>query len=203
MQVQFLDEFEQGIGWAQVEFLRRTSHAVLAGGRVWITDPVRGEDAEERIRALGEPAAVVQLLDRHNRDCAAVARRLGVPLHVTPFAGVPDAPFRVMPIVRKRWWREVALWFPAERVLVTADALGSVGYFRAASEPFGVHPLLRLTPPRRLGELQPKHLLFGHGPGYHGYDGGAALREALATARVRLPAALYRGLRSGISRAAS
>jgi hypothetical protein len=86
-------------------------------------------------------------------------------------------------------------------VLVTGDALGSLGYFRAAKEPFGVHPFLRLTPPRRaLGDIQPRHLLFGHGDGYHGTDGGAALREALATSRVRLPAALSRALRSGLRR---
>ena len=203
MQVQFLDEFEHGFGWVPDEFLRRSSHAVLAGGRVWITDPVQGDGVEERIRALGEPVAVIQVLDRHNRDSEAVARQLGVPLHVTPFDGVPGAPFEVKRIVRNRWWREVALWFPAERTLITGDAIGSVGYFRASNEPFGVHPFLRLTPPRRLGDLQPTHLLFGHGPGYHGTDGGAALREALATARVRLPAALYRALRSGVSRSAA
>jgi hypothetical protein len=201
VQVRFLDEFEHGFGWAPDEVLRRTSHAVLAGGRVWVTDPVDGEGTDERIRALGEPAGVVQLLDRHNRDCAAVAERLGVPLHVTPFAGVPGAPFDVKPIVRWKYWREVALWFPAERVLVTADALGSTGYFRAANEPLGVHPLLRLTPPNRaLGDLQPRHLLFGHGDGYHGTDGGAALREALATSRVRLPGALVRALRLRVRR---
>jgi hypothetical protein len=183
------------------EVLRRTSHAVLAGDGVWLTDPVDGAGIDERIRALGEPAGVVQLLDRHSRDCEVVARRLGIPLHVTPFDGVSRAPFEVRKIVRLPSWREVTLWFPAERILVTGDALGSVGYFRAANEPFGVHPLLRLTPPKKaLGDLQPTHLLFGHGEGYHGADGEAALREALATARVRMPAALFRTLRSGLRR---
>ena len=42
------------------------------------------------MRSLGEPAAVLQLLDRHNRDCAAFAERLGVPLHLCPVrAGRP------------------------------------------------------------------------------------------------------------------
>ena len=46
--------------------------------------------------ALGEPAGVVQLLDRHNRDCAAVAAELGVPHLVVPDA-VPDSPFEAIP----------------------------------------------------------------------------------------------------------
>jgi hypothetical protein len=194
--ITFLDEFEQGFGWAPDEPLRRTSHALLAGGGVWVIDPVDGDGIDERIRALGEPRGVVQLLDRHARDCAAVAERLGVPLHVTPFAGVAGAPFEVRRIVRLPRWREVALWFPQERILVTADALGSLAYFRARGEPFGVHPPLRLFPPRRaLGDLAPRRLLFGHGPGYDGDDAEDRLREALSTARRRLPSALRSALR--------
>jgi len=37
---------------------------------------------------------------------------------------------------------------------LAGDALGSLDYFRARGEPFGVHPLMRLFPPRRaLGGL--------------------------------------------------
>jgi hypothetical protein len=45
---------------------------------VWLVDPVDVPEAIERARSLGEPAAVLQLLDRHGRGCAAVAERLGV-----------------------------------------------------------------------------------------------------------------------------
>jgi hypothetical protein len=192
MQLRFSDEFEHGFGWhLEEERLQRTSHAVRAVGGVWLTDVVDGPGLDERIRALGEPAGVVQLLDRHERDCAAVAERLGVALHVTPFTDVPGAPFVVLPVVRRKRWREIALWFPEERVLVCADALGSLNYFRAGDEPFGIHPLLRLVPPRRaLGGLEPEHILFGHGEGFHGPEAVPALREALATARRRLPRAL-------------
>lgn len=193
MTIRFCDEFENGVGWQVVERLRRTSHAVLAGGGVWLTDVVDGEGIDERIRALGEPAGVVQLLDRHNRDCAAVAERLRVPLHVTPFDGVPGAPFQVIPIVRRKLWREVALWFPEERVLVCGDALGSLGYFTTRGERLGVSPLLRLFPPRRaLGSLEPEHVLVGHGEGVHGPEAARALEESLATARRRLPRVLFR-----------
>jgi hypothetical protein len=198
----FCDEFDHGFGWlAEDELLQRTSHAVLAAGRVWVTDALYGPGIEERIRALGEPAGVIQLLDRHSRDCGAVARRLGVPLHVTPFGGVPNAPFEVIAVSRMRLGREVALYFSQERVLVCGDALGSVGYFRAGREPFGVHPLLRLMPPRRaFGGLEPEHLLFGHGEGVHGAEAGHALHEALATARRRLPQAWLGGLRTALRR---
>jgi len=200
VKLRFCDEFDHGVGWlAEDELLQRTSHAVLAAGRVWVTDALYGPGIEERIRALGEPAGVIQLLDRHSRDCGAVARRLGVPLHVTPFGGVPNAPFEVIAVSRMRLGREVALYFSQERVLVCGDALGSVGYFRAGREPFGVHPLLRLMPPRRaFGGLEPEHLLFGHGEGVHGAEAGQALHEALATARRRLPQAWLGGLRTAL-----
>ena len=194
--ISFLDEFDQGFGWAPEEPLHRTGHAVLAGGGVWIIDPVDGDGIDERIRALGEPRGVVQLLDRHERDCAAVADRLGVQLHVLPFGGVPDAPFEVRRILNMPRWREVALWFPHERILVTADVLGSLAYFRARGERFGVNPLLRLFPPKRaLSGLAPRRLLFGHGPGYHEEDAEAALRETLRKSRRRLPSALRSAFR--------
>ena len=202
MKLRFCDEFEQGFGWTpEGDLLRRTSHAVLAGDRVWLTDVVDGEGLDERIAVLGEPAGVVQLLDRHERDCAEVARRLGVPLQVTPLADRSGGPFVVLPVVRRKHWLEIALWFPSERVLVCADALGSVGYFVAPGEKVGVHPLLRLFPPRRaLDAVEPEHLLVGHGEGVHGSEATQALREALATSRRRLPKVLLslpgRALRS-------
>jgi hypothetical protein len=203
MEVRFYDEFEHGFGWtpAEPELEERTSHAIEVGGKVWVTDALDGEGVEERIRALGEPVAVVQLLDRHERDCAWVAERLGVPLHVTPFDGVPGAPFEVIPVVRRKRWEEVALWFPAERILAVADALGTADYFRAGDEPVAVHPLLRLRPPRRaFAGLEPLHVLCGHGQGGHGEGVPVAVRGALATARRRLPQAWLGGLRAAVRR---
>ena len=141
---------------------------------------------EERVRALGEPAGVVQLLDRHERDGPAFAERLGVPLHRVPFDGIPGSPFSFLRVARSRFWQEVALWWPERRVLVCADALGTVGYFRAGAERLGLHPLLRLRPPRALRGLDPEHVMSGHGEGVHD-DASGALSEALATARRRQP----------------
>jgi hypothetical protein len=188
--VRLCDETDWGFGWLQEERLARCSHALRAEGRVWVFDPVDSPGVEERIRGLGEPAGVIQLLDRHRRDCAALAGRLGVPLHETPFDGVPGAPFDPIANVRHRLWREVALWWPEEHVLLCGDALGTVGYFVAPGELLGAHPLLRLTPPKALSRFAPRHVLCGHGAGVHGDEAAPALVEALATARRRLPSAL-------------
>jgi hypothetical protein len=193
--VRLCDETEWGFGWLQEERLQRTSHALRAEGRVWLFDPVDSPGVEERIRALGEPAGVIQLLDRHRRDCAALAGRLGVPLHETPFDGVPGAPFVPVPIVQRRLWREVALWWPEEKVLLCGDALGTVRYFVAPGELLGVHPLLRVTPPKALSRFAPRHVLCGHGEGVHGDEAAPALAEALTTARRRLPRAWRYGWR--------
>ena len=169
----------------------------MADGRVWVVDPIEG-DVDERIRALGEPAGVLVLLDRHRRDSDAFAARLGVPVHETPFDGLPGSPFEFRTIRRGRFWREVALWWPAERVLVTADALGSAGYF---GTPLGLHPFLRARPPRRaLAGIVPEHVLVGHGEGIHGPAAAPALDRALATARTGIPRVIADGVRRAVRR---
>jgi hypothetical protein len=198
--VEFCDEFEHGFGWISDDFLGRTSHALVAGGGVWLVDPLAWDEAERRIASAGEPRGVIQLLDRHARDCAELAGRLGVPHHVVPFGGV--GPFETIPLVNRRWWREAALWWPEGRVLCVADALGTVGYFTAGDEALGVHPLRRLTPPRALAVLGPRHVLCGHGEGIHGEAAAPALDRALRTSRRRLPRAWLGSLsrRRGASR---
>ena len=141
---------------------------------------------------------MIQLLDRHDRDSAALASRLGVPLHVVP-ESLPGTPFSVIPVSSWRFWREVALWWPERRVLVCADALGTIPYFRAGAEPIGVHPFLRLFPPRSLRGLAPLHVLVGHGAGRHGESAAAEVDDALTQARRRIPrwlAGLRRALRN-------
>lgn len=200
--MEICDETEFGFGWIAPEpdWMERCSHAIVHEGRVWIVDPVDLPGVDERIRALGEPAGVLQLLDRHARDCAALAQRLGVPHHEVPFAGVPDAPFEVLPLVRNRWWKEIALWWPERRVLVAADALGTSPLYLASRDRLAVHPILRLRPPRRLRGLDPEHVLSGHGAGIHGDEAAQALREALATARRRIPGQLAAAVRLGRER---
>jgi glyoxylase-like metal-dependent hydrolase (beta-lactamase superfamily II) len=186
--VRFCDEFDGGFGWiVDDEILKRCSHALVVDGRVWAVDPIAAGSVETRIRAAGEPAGIIQLLDRHGRDARELATRLRVPLHVVPVEPIADAPFEFL-LVRKGWtWKEVALWWREPRVLVVADALGTVGYFVAPGERLGVHPLLRPIPPRRrLGNVDPRIVLCGHGEGVLA-DAGPAFREALGGARRGIP----------------
>lgn len=196
MAASIVDELPFGFGWLDGgSFMRRCSHALAVDGRVWLIDAVADDEALERVAGLGEPAGVVQLLDRHNRDNAAVAARLGVPLHVVPPESPEGAPFEVVSLVRNRFWREVALWLPAQRTLVVAEALGTAQYYRAPQERVGVAALLRLTPPRRLLAFEPEHLLVGHGEGLH-EDVPAAIRDAIGHSRSRIGSWLWAGIRA-------
>lgn len=182
---------EHGFSWLVEEPMTRTSHALAHDGKVWLVDPVDWPEALERAAGLGDPVGVLQLLDRHNRDCAAVAERLGVPRLVAP-DGIPGSPFECIPLVRRRRWAETALWWPERRTLVVAEAVGTNPFFTGGKAPLGVHLLLRLTPPRRLAGYEPEHLLTGHGAGLHGPEASAALREALRTSRRGLPGVVAR-----------
>jgi hypothetical protein len=183
------DELEFGFGWIASEpaRLERASHALADNVRVWLIDPVDIGGLPARIETLGEPAGVVQLLDRHERDCARLASRFAVPHLKPPFGREHDLPFEILRVVDIPLWREAALWWPERRTLVVADALGTAAYYLEPSEQLAVHPLLRLLPPRTLLRLEPDHVLCGHGPGVHGHDATKALAEALQTARARIP----------------
>ena len=192
MSFRFCDDLgEGGFGWIVEEAMTRTSHALIADGRVWLVDPVDWPDAIERALALGEPAGVIQLLDRHNRDCRAIASRLGVPHLVVPDA-VPDSPFAVVPLMGRRLWRESALWWPETRTLVVAEALATNRFYTAGKALIAVHVLLRLRPPRKLGAFEPERILVGHGEGLAGSGTSAALSDALASSRRGLPGVLVR-----------
>src|SRR3954453_12600338 len=128
MKLASLSEFALGVSWEIEEATMRTSHAILAGGRVWLIDPVDRAEAMERVAALGEPAGVIQLLDRHNRDCARIADRRGVPPLAIP-SDVPGSPFRAISVLRLPTWRESALWWAEERLLVVAGGICTVPVF--------------------------------------------------------------------------
>jgi hypothetical protein len=191
--IRFCDERgAHGFSWLVEEPMTRTSHALAADGSVWLVDPVRFEPALERARELGRPVAVLQLLDRHNRDCAPLARELGVPHVVVPDV-VPGSPFVAIPLRSTKRWRETALWWPAERTLVVAEAIGTNRFFTGGRDTAGVHLLLRASPPRdALRTFEPDHLLVGHGDGLHGAAATEGLRHALDEARTGLPRLLLR-----------
>jgi hypothetical protein len=178
------------VEWVEDEFLERASHALAVEGRTWLIDPVDNLRVDE----LEDVAGVIQLLNRHNRDCAAIARRLGVQHHVVP--GDPILPFVFIKISRN----EVALWWADRRILVCGDAFGTAAYFLAGDERLAVHPLLRLRPPRL--HVQPEAILCGHGPGVFD-DADLALREALRTSRRRIPQQVVSAVRAWRTRPGS
>lgn len=192
-----IDQHDAGLTWVlRDEGMRRASHALVDGARVWLVDAVDDEEAVGRALALGEPAGVIQLLDRHNRDCAALADRLGVP-HLRLPAEVPDSPFEVVAVIDVPRWREIALWWPARRALVVAEAVGTGPFFRGGDVRAGIHLFLRLRPPGSLRGYDPEHLLVGHGRALHGTDAAAGLREAYARSMRDLPGTIARLARLG------
>lgn len=184
------DEHDLGLTWVVDEPMQRASHALVHDGRVWLVDPVDVPDAVERALALGEPAGVVQLLDRHPRGCEALATRLGV-AHLRLPQALPGTPFTVRKVVDRPGWRERALWWPERRGLVVAEAVVTHPMFSPGRDA-GVHLLLRARPPGVLRAYEPEHLLVGHGAPLHGPRATAALREAYGRSLRDLPGVVAR-----------
>jgi len=187
--VRVYDEYAFGFSWVLDEPMQRTSHALLDDGKVWLVDPVAFDEALDRAAGLGEVAGVLQLLDRHNRDCAALAERYGVPLHKVPDE-VPGTSWRAIGVVRFPGWKETALWWPEHDALVVAEVVGANELYRGGRAAAGMHPMLRALPPRGIRSYSPRHLLMGHGAGIHGTAAKPALEQAHARARRDLPRVL-------------
>lgn len=195
------EDHDLGFSWLAdpSELMQRASHVVRLDGRVWIIDPVDVPGLDERFAGLvgaEEPAGVLQLLDRHERDCAALAERHRAPLHRLPFEGIAGTDLEPIQVVKNRAWKEVAIWSAADRALIVPEAVGTARYFRSGDEPVGIHPMLRLTPPRSLAAYAPEHLLTGHGTGMHGPETAEALAAGIAGSRRRFPGALVSMIRS-------
>ena len=169
-----IQELPFGSTWVQDEAMARASHALVADGRVWIVDPVDSPGVVERAQGLGEVAAVVQLLDRHNRDARRSHRG-----SASASKGARRRPGQPVEVVRVgHWpkWAVNALWWQARRALSSrrrsAPALFTLG--RAPSACTRCSPDAARKP---LGGFAPDHLLVGHGPAVDGdasRDGCAA-----------------------------
>lgn len=208
-----IDRWDGGIGWLAHpdERMGRASHALVDGDEVWVVDPVDAQGIDDLLAELGEVAGVVATLDRHERDVASVANRHGVAVHLPAWSKRKvDAPvvrfrdrlgetgYRAIEVYDVPGWHEAALYDPDDGTLVVGEALGTVEYFRAPGEHLGVHPMVRLFPPRTLGELEPRRILVSHGRGVFD-DATGALRAALDGSRRRYPGLLAKTVRSLIS----
>ena len=197
--MRYCDEQDFGFGWIdEGGTVPRTSHALVVRRRRLADRPGR---VAGRRRARARRSARCAACSSCSTATAGTRAgwRTSSARRTTSFrpSSIDGAPFEFLPVAR-RVWREVALWWPERRVLVCADAVGTLGYFRAPGERIGLHPLLRLWPPRSLRRVYPRHVLTGHGEGVH-EDATPALHAALQTARRRLPAAWWTALRRAVS----
>ncbi|WP_159900951.1 hypothetical protein [Salinirussus salinus] len=211
-----IDRFEngaRGAGWIAHpdERMQRASHALATDEGVYVVDPVDAEGIDDLLTEFGEVAGVVVLLDRHKRDAAAVARRHDVPVYVPDvMAGITDdldaettvvrhdlggSGFAVHGIIDNPLWSEAALYNEDDGTLVVPEALGTCSYFLAGDERLGVHPALRMTPPKRLRRFGAERLLVGHGEGVL-EDAASAIEDAVSGARSRAPRLYAQTLRS-------
>jgi hypothetical protein len=188
------DRLPWAVTWTAREPMERSAHALAADGRVWLVDPMADDAALRAAEALGEVVGVLQLLDRHPRDCVSLARRYGVP-HLRLPEQLPGSPFEVRRVVWLPGWREVGLWWREHQAFVVPEAVGTASYFAVGGGALGMHFMLRAKPPGLLRKLAPQALLVGHGPALH-ENAAPALREALARSRRDIPRATLAGVKN-------
>jgi hypothetical protein len=149
------------------EPLERASVALVRDGGVVLVDPVDAPGLDEAVLGLGRPLGVATLLDRHRRDAAAIAARLGVPRLLPRALGGPGLGLEGVEerTVLDRFWKETLLWLPDLRLLVCVETLGTGRFYLAGGrDQLGVHPLARLLRVRRAFEgLEPDTIAVGHG----------------------------------------
>ncbi len=213
---EIIDEWDGGFGWIAhpEERMQRASHALVSDAGLWLVDPVDFEGLDDHLAARGPVAGVVLLLDRHKRDAAKIARRHDVPVYlprwmdsveddleaaVEVFSGeLPDTGYRLLKVYNNPFWREGALFHEETATLVVSEALGTVPYYLASGERLGVHPAVRLTPPRsQFGSLRPQRVLVGHGAGID-TDASGALAAALSGSVKHTPKLYLQNLRAFI-----
>jgi hypothetical protein len=211
-----IDRWDGGAGWVAHpdEEMQRASHALLSDGDVWVVDPVDADGLDEWLTDLGNVAGVLVLLDRHKRDAAVLATRHDVAVHVPRWmSGVAtkldarverlggtlaDTGYEVQRVIDNPLWQEAALHHPEEGVLLTPEVFGTVDYYCAPGERLGVHPALRLFPPRKLGRFDADRLLVGHGEGV-ATGAGDAIEAALDSSRRNAPGLYVKTLRNALS----
>lgn len=193
------------------ERMLRASHLLSTDRGLLAVEPVDAPGLDDAIDERGELTGVLVLMDRHSRDSDTIAERYDIPVYI-PEAGdrvaskldVPlepvehiaaDLQFEMITLVNNRWWQEWMLWNPENETAIVPETLGTGPYFRAGSEAVGVHPMIRLFPPRKtLRRFTPSRLLVGHGYPVDDID-RFEYRQTVSLARRRLPRALASAIR--------
>jgi hypothetical protein len=198
------NRWDRGASWIAYpdETMQRASHVLETEAGAIVVDPVDAEGIDDLFAEFGDVAGVVVLLDRHKRDSAAIAERHGVPVYVPDaLSGVtteidartepvrrqiPGTDYGIHTVKSNPFWKEAALYGDVDDTLVVPESFGTAEYFLATGEQLGVHPMMRLTPPRKLRRLTPDRLVVGHGHGIM-EDASGAIADALRGSRGRTP----------------
>lgn len=205
---QLIDRWDGGIGWLAhpEETGRRASHLLTASDGVWLFDPLDIPDLDAMIADYGDLAGIALFSNYHARDAAAIARRHDVRIYLPTWLTRPEgrlsAPlehyettlggsgFEITRYSPFPGYNEAVAYRQRDRTLYVPDALGTAPFYTVDGESVACFGSLRLFPPRSLfGQFEPDRILVGHGTGVF-TDAEAALDDALAGARRRLPAAL-------------
>ncbi|QLH83317.1 hypothetical protein [Halosimplex pelagicum] len=199
-----INRWDGGTSWLAYpdEEMERVSHALVTDGDVWLVDPIDVDGLDETLAEHGTVRGVVLLLDRHERDAETLARRHEVPVYVPEWMdevrsgltapvepirrSLADSGYDLHKLVDNPVWKEGFLYDEDSKTLVVAEAVGTSSYMLTSDERLGVHPALRLKPPKALGRYSPERILVGHGEGV--MTGAAeALTDALDGSRKRTP----------------
>lgn len=208
-----IDEWDGGVGWIADpdETMERASHAIEGERGLWLVDPVDCTGLDDWLSDYGPVAGVIICLDRHKRDADTIAARHEVALHLhddlariqesfrSPVGSIAafteETGWTAESLISWPGWHEVAIVSSDRKTIRVPEAVGTSPHMCAPGERLGVHPLLRMSPPRSLGQFDPERLLVGHGAGIM-TDARTVLEDALNNSRRRAPAAYLSSLRT-------
>ena len=205
---EIVDRWDEGVGWIAHpdETGRRASHLLAGPDGLWLFDPLDVPDLDELVADYGELAGVAICSNYHARDADAIARRHDVPIHVPTWLTRLDGQFssqvercdttlgssgfELFQYSPLPGYDEAVAYRQRDGTLYVPDALGTAPFYTVDGERLACYGVIRLVPPRSFFErFAPDRVLVGHGEGVF-TDAGAALEDALAGARRRLPTAL-------------
>jgi len=212
-----IDEWDGGVGWLvhPEESLRRAGHALRTDAGLWVVDPLDVPGLDDLLAEWGEVTGVAVLSSWHARDAGRVAARHGCPVSlpgglkrvadrlpddvaVRRLPGrLGDSDYRLLPTAPLPTWQEAACYRERDGTLLVPESLGTAHTFTVGDERLGVSLYRRHDPPTEFGNRPVERVLVGHGEGVF-EDAAAALADALAGSRRRLPRALAAHLTTGV-----